>query len=408
MFNSRFDENVFGVPNTRTSFNNPAIVKTTKPSSTIAPNQQRTCLGDISNQVHLKQTNTQLYSKGLKPVTNAFPAKPVNYNTKTTSNVTAAPNTTSFNLPSSLQSKIQTNTVNDMCISPPPKKHNNTSVLSSPKIDERDSQDPQSCTAYIKEIVKHYKHIESKYMPNPNYMTAVQEDIQPHMRTILVDWLVDVHYKFRLLPETLYLCMNLMDRFLGEAKISRQKLQLVGVTSLFIASKYEEILCPLLSDFVKVTKEAYDKEELLRMERCILQTLDFNLTVVTPNVFLKRYIKCAKCNDIQTFIAYYASELALMEYKMLVFSPSTIACGAIYLARVFTQAQDKWDYVLQYYSEKTEEEVVPCARALLQIIKKYSTQKNEKPLIAVINKYKREARLKVAIYCAKRMNDILI
>lgn len=84
------------------------------------------------------------------------------------------------------------------------------------------------------------------------------------MRAILVDWLIEVHYKFKLLPETLFLTVNLIDRFLEREAIHRTKLQLVGVTSMLIASKYEEIYAPEVKDFVYITDRAYQKEEILR------------------------------------------------------------------------------------------------------------------------------------------------
>jgi cyclin B len=77
------------------------------------------------------------------------------------------------------------------------------------------------------------------------------------MRAVLIDWLVDVHYKFKLLPETIFLTVNLIDRFLEKVSISRKKLQLVGVACMFIASKYEEIYAPELKDFAYVTDSAY-------------------------------------------------------------------------------------------------------------------------------------------------------
>jgi G2/mitotic-specific cyclin-B, other len=86
------------------------------------------------------------------------------------------------------------------------------------------------------------------------------------MRAILIDWLIEVHLKFKLLPETLFLTINLIDRFLEKAVIQRTKLQLVGVTSMLIASKYEEIYAPEVRDFVYITDKAYSKEEILKME----------------------------------------------------------------------------------------------------------------------------------------------
>lgn len=74
-------------------------------------------------------------------------------------------------------------------------------------------------------------------MPTYGYLKK-QTDINDRMRSILVDWLVDVHLKFKLLPETLYLTVNMIDRYLQTEVISRRKLQLVGISSMLISSKY--------------------------------------------------------------------------------------------------------------------------------------------------------------------------
>jgi cyclin B len=98
------------------------------------------------------------------------------------------------------------------------------------------------------------------------------------MRAILVDWLIDVHLKFKLLNETLFLTVNILDRYLSIAtNLSRSKLQLVGVASMLISTKYEEIYPPTVKDYVYITDNAYSKEEILKMESHILITLDFNI-----------------------------------------------------------------------------------------------------------------------------------
>ena len=97
------------------------------------------------------------------------------------------------------------------------------------------------------------------------------------MRAILIDWLVEVHLKFKLVPESLYLTVNLIDRYLEKEQVNRQRLQLVGVTAMLIACKYEEIYPPIVKDFVYITDNAYSKEEILEMERKMLQTLDFDI-----------------------------------------------------------------------------------------------------------------------------------
>lgn len=125
------------------------------------------------------------------------------------------------------------------------------------------------------------------WMPNSKYMLN-QPDINEKMRRILVDWLLKVHGKFKLLPETLYLTINIIDRYLSSEKVTRKVLQLIGVTAMHIACKYEEIYPPEASDFVYITDNAYSKKELLDTEYKILKILNFNLTFVSAYRHLER------------------------------------------------------------------------------------------------------------------------
>lgn len=126
----------------------------------------------------------------------------------------------------------------------------------------------------------------------------MQTDVNEKMRAILIDWLIEVHHKFKLLPETLFLTVNLIDRYLSIQPIARQKLQLVGVTSMLIASKYEEIYAPEVKDFVYITDKAYTKEDILKMEASILANLDFSICVPSSYRFLERFSKVTNFTSI--------------------------------------------------------------------------------------------------------------
>lgn len=132
------------------------------------------------------------------------------------------------------------------------------------------------------------KNTEFDFIAKPGYMKN-QSDINEKMRAILIDWLVEVHLKFKLYPETLYLTVNLIDRYLEKEEVLRQHLQLVGVTSMLIASKYEEIYAPEVRDFVYITDKAYTKEEILEMEGRILTKIEFNVTTPSSYRFLERF-----------------------------------------------------------------------------------------------------------------------
>ena len=129
---------------------------------------------------------------------------------------------------------------------------------------------------------------EEKDLPSPNYMNR-QNDVNEKMRGILVDWIIEVHLKFKLLPETLFLTVGLIDRYLEKTQIMRTKLQLVAVSAMLIASKYEEIYAPEVRDFVFITDNAYTREEILSMEMSILTTLQFNITSPSAFRFLERF-----------------------------------------------------------------------------------------------------------------------
>ena len=131
----------------------------------------------------------------------------------------------------------------------------------SDNIDERDAEDPLCATEYVQDMYHHFRGKEAMTSVRPLYMEN-QPHINERMRSILVDWLVEVHLKFKLVPETLYLTINLIDRYLERQEVSRPRLQLVGVTSLLIASKYEEIYPPELRDLVYICDRAYTRGEV--------------------------------------------------------------------------------------------------------------------------------------------------
>jgi hypothetical protein len=120
----------------------------------------------------------------------------------------------------------------------------------------------QFCVEYAHEIFDHLLATEHKMMPASDYMERVQHDINPTMRGILVDWLVEVSEEYKLSSENLYLSTNYVDRFLTVMPVMRGRLQLVGVSCMLIASKYEEIFAPQVDDFVYITDNTYSSTEV--------------------------------------------------------------------------------------------------------------------------------------------------
>nr|XP_027199454.1 G2/mitotic-specific cyclin-A-like isoform X1 [Dermatophagoides pteronyssinus] len=181
---------------------------------------------------------------------------------------------------------------------------------------------------------------ERKFMPNPFYMSN-QQNINTKMRSILVDWLVDVADEYKLKDETLFLAINYIDRFLSNYSITRQEFQLLGTSALFIASKYEEIYPPELADFVYITDDSFSKAQILLMEKTILNGLAFDVSVPTSNYFLEMFSTKLVLDKQIYCLAKYLNLLTMLECTpFLKYYPSEIAICSIMLAGKILRISD--------------------------------------------------------------------
>ncbi|XP_067888912.1 cyclin-A1 isoform X2 [Heterodontus francisci] len=185
---------------------------------------------------------------------------------------------------------------------------------------------------YAEDIYRYLREAEEKSRPKFGYMKK-QPDITPSMRSILVDWLVEVSEEYSLQTETLYLAINYLDRFLSCMSVLRGKLQLVGTAAMLVASKYEEIYPPEIDEFVYITDDTYTKKQLLRMEHLLLKVLSFDMTVPTVNQFLTQFLKEEGIGGQMGTLAMYIAELSLLEADVcLKYTPSLMAAAAFCLA----------------------------------------------------------------------------
>lgn len=214
-------------------------------------------------------------------------------------------------------------------------------------LDTEDLDDPLMVAEYVVEIFEYMKDLELETLPNPHYIDH-QPDLEWKMRGILVDWLIEVHTRFRLLPETLFLAVNIIDRFLSAEVVALDRLQLVGVAAMFIASKYEEVLSPHVANFSHVADETFTDKEILDAERHILATLEYNMSYPNPMNFLRRISK-ADNYDIQTrTLGKYLMEISLLDHRFMAYRQSHVSAAAMYLARLILE-RGPWVCCCGYY-----------------------------------------------------------
>ncbi|KXG21616.1 cyclin-A1-4 [Sorghum bicolor] len=236
-------------------------------------------------------------------------------------------------------------------------------------------KDPRLSTTLACEIYESLREAETRKMPSTNFLETTQTDMSKTMRAMLIDWLVEVTEEYRLVPETLYLTVNYIDRYLSVKEISRHRLQLVGVACLLIAAKYEEI-CPLqVEELCYVTDYSYTKEEVLQMEASVLNDLKFEMTVPTAKCFLRRFVHAAQVLDKGSslhleFLANYICELSLLDYSLLCYLPSLVAASAVFLAKyILMPIKNPWNSTLSYYTRYTPSELRGCVRLLHRLFR---------------------------------------
>ncbi|GJW03425.1 G2/mitotic-specific cyclin C13-1-like protein [Tanacetum coccineum] len=251
--------------------------------------------------------------------------------------------------------------------------------------------DPQMCETYVEDIYDYLRNMEMevKRRPLADYIEKVQKDVTVNMRGVLIDWLVEVSEEYNLLSESLYLTISYIDRYLSLNVLNRQRLQLLGVSSMLIASKYEEISPPNTEDFCDITDNTYTKEDVVKMEAEVLKTLKFEMGNPTVKTFIGRFIRTAQ-EDSDTpnmqleFLSYYLAELSLLEYSCVKFLPSMVAASVTFLARfILKRKSHPWNAALEQLSGYKPSDLKEC----VQILHDLQSSRRAGNLVAIREKY---------------------
>ncbi|KIY61705.1 A/B/D/E cyclin [Cylindrobasidium torrendii FP15055 ss-10] len=235
-------------------------------------------------------------------------------------------------------------------------------------LDIDDAEDPVMVSEYVVEIFQYMKETEVEMLPNPGYMSSHKE-LSWRMRGTLLDWLIGVHARCRLMPETFHLTVNLLDRFMSLRVCTLSKFQLVGLTCLFIASKVEETCQCSASDLISLTDNVYNEAQMFQAERYILKSLDYNLNYPNPIHYLRRISKADDYNQYVRTLGKYLVEIGCMEWRLLATPPSLLAAASMWVARLALGFED-WTANLAHYSSYSQSNMIPTANLILSYILK--------------------------------------
>lgn len=210
-------------------------------------------------------------------------------------------------------------------------------------------------------------------------IVSIQNDINEKMRAVLIDWLISVHHQLHLNLHTLFLTVNIIDRYISCKAILRGKFQLLGITALFIACKYEEITYPPVGIFVDYTAKTFDKGQVLEMESDILHVLGFELNVSTSIYFLEIISFAYNFNKDEFRNGCILLEAFLIDMKSCLYSQSEIALAACYIIIKLRKESISGEI----WKEKNIQRIKQCAMEMYS----YIENKDKIKYRAVYNKY---------------------
>ena len=241
--------------------------------------------------------------------------------------------------------------------------------------------------------------------PSPDYQKIIsQEEINSHMRSILIDWLIEVHYNFDLNDETLFMTVLIIDRYISFKQIAKSRFQLLGITAMILASKHEEIIIPKIGDFIYLTDNAYNKKDVINMENDILDTFNFDLIFPSAIKFYE-YLALNFGFDKKKFlIGKYLMESFMIDLNWVKYRASVIACSCCYIVMKYYKMENyKEAYDKKYYNfnikkenninYKNESDIKDCARDICNFVDNI----NKTKYLSCKNKYADDKLEKVSL-----------
>ena len=273
------------------------------------------------------------------------------------------------------------------------------------KLDKiRNNQIPKDYLNIIYYNLLKEEHKGVKPMVVYNYMTD-QNEINEQMRSVLIDWLIDVHHKFQFKEETLFMTILIIDRYCTIRQILRVNLQLLGITAMMIACKHEEIDLPKIEDFIYITDNAYTKNDIVKLENNILIALNFELLYPSALRFFEYLSLNFNFDKKAICMGKYLMESFLLDIKYVKYKASVISCACAYIVMKFFKIEGYQESYAKKYFMLNENEDLPlghgvkdCAQDIcifvdnikssnyLACFKKYSKNEFEKVALLIENK----------------------
>jgi hypothetical protein len=259
----------------------------------------------------------------------------------------------------------------------------------------------KSNTLYIKkefltEILIGLKMDEKINLPSySNDIFKIQDkrNINEKHRAVVIEWLSYMGHHFSLSNQTLFMCINIMDRYVSKKKISLDIYQLVGIASYLIASKYEDTNSPSIDDLSYISKNIYNNNDIILMEKEILTTLNYDIFMVSSYHFFSYFYIVSELNNKKLFhLGHLILEICLLNIEIMSCSQSLLAIGALLIAKKCLGIKGGTNNIKLFYNYN-EKEIKEIQKKIVLFLTKivYNDKKN-----LIMEKFERNKYLSVS------------
>ncbi|TKR80687.1 hypothetical protein L596_014720 [Steinernema carpocapsae] len=242
--------------------------------------------------------------------------------------------------------------------------------------DKLNEKDINAVADYAFDIFRYYKFRESRFRVTD--YTSRQLECSKKRRACIVDWMVEVQETFELKHETLYLAVKLFDTYMTKTKerVSKEALQKVACSALFIAAKYDEQYPPLIDDIIHICGNAFDREEFCAMERIMFNVVGFDIGMPLSYRFQRRLAKVAQVEMEDLTLARFILETSLM-FSEYISVPESQMAAASFLLTLRMKKLGDWTPALHKYSGYKLQDVEPLMWSLNHMMRSKPTVYSE-------------------------------
>jgi hypothetical protein len=249
---------------------------------------------------------------------------------------------------------------------------------------------------FLTEIIISLKKDEKINIPcysNNIFKYQNNYEINEKHRNVVVEWLSYVVYYFSQSNETLFMSINIMDRYISQKKISLNIYQLVAISSYLIASKYEDINSPSINDLIYISKNIYSSNDIINMEKDILNTLNFDIFSVSSYQFFSFFYLISDINNKILFcLGHLILELCLLNIDIMSYKQSLLAIGALLIAKKSLEIKRELPNVKSFY-DYNENEIKEIQKKVVLFLNKI-VYSNKNSLI--LQKFEKKKYLSVS------------